>query len=261
MLIADDLVNLSPRMELNLTVDRGNTALKVALWDADGHLVANTVSFDGAEPASLALSILEEGHSIRAAIYCTVVAPYREADLANLRTLCTSVTDLRYDTPTPLTIGYATPTTLGVDRLAAAVGALWFGKGKPMLVADVGTAVTYDFVDASGCYYGGNIAPGISMRLAALHDHTEALPVVDSHGNTPVWGSTTEEALRSGALRGVVAELEYYKQKAGNDALTVLTGGSGALLIKAGIINFDYIHDPCLVMRGLNSILRYNETL
>lgn len=248
-------------MELNLTIDRGNTALKVALWGRDNRMVRQTVSFDPAGAADLARSILEPGDTVAAAIYCSVVSAARGADMESLAAFCPRVIDLDCNTPMPLRLCYGTPETLGADRIAAAVGARDYAGGRPAMVADVGTAVTYDFVDAKGYYLGGNIAPGVSMRLAALHAHTSALPEVDTCGNTPLWGSSTEEALRSGALRGVAAELDYYRRAAGPDAVTVLTGGSSRLLAKAGIIDFDYIHDPYLVHRGLNCILRYNEII
>lgn len=248
-------------MELNLTIDRGNTALKVALWDSKGHLLRNTVSFEPVSVADLARSILLRGDRVRAALYCTVVGARRAEDMDSLRILCPSAQSLHSDTPMPMELCYRTPETLGIDRIAAAVGALSYATGRPLLVADIGTAVTYDIVDSEARYLGGNIAPGISMRLAALHSHTDALPAVNARGLTPLWGTTTEEALRSGALRGVIAELDYYRRAVGPGALTVVTGGSATLLAGAGIMNFDYIHDPCLVHRGLNSILRYNETL
>ncbi len=247
-------------MELRLTIDRGNTALKVALWDTGGHLVCHSVRPAADDAAEAARALTHEGNTIASAIYCTVVASRRNADMASLQGLCTQLLDLTASTPMPLTLCYDTPATLGADRIAAAAGALGYACGHPALVADVGTAVTYDFVDADARYFGGNIAPGITMRLTALASHTAALPQVTADGPVPLWGTSTAAALRSGALRGVVAELEYYRHAAGPDAVTVLTGGSATLLANAGLINFDFIHDSCLVHRGLYSILRYNET-
>lgn len=247
-------------MDVYITIDRGNTALKVALWNDAGTLLRNNVCFDStATPQGQAQALLEPGQHIAGVAYCTVVASRRQADLAGLASLGVTVLDVTGESALPLRVCYSTVSTLGADRVAAACGALHYGGGRPVLVADVGTAVTYDFVDAQGCYLGGNIAPGISMRLHALHAHTSALPCVDPHGNTPVWGQSTDEALRSGTLRGVAAELEYYRRQTGTDAVTVLTGGSVPILAAARVLDFEYIHDPCLVHLGLYSILRYNE--
>lgn len=247
-------------MEVYLTIDRGNTALKAALWSAEGTLLRNSVSFDGTGAADLARALLAEGERVAGIGYCTVVAEARSADLGGL-SAALGVPAMNVDAAAamPMRICYESTSTLGADRIAAAAGALDYAQGRPVLVADIGTAVTYDFVDGAGRYLGGNIAPGISMRLHALHAHTSALPSVDPRGYAPVWGTTTEQALRSGTLRGVAAELEYYRRQAGPGAVLVLTGGSVPILASAHVLDFEYIHDPCLVHRGLYSILRYNE--
>lgn len=247
-------------MEVYLTIDRGNTALKTALWSANGDLLRNNVSFDGLPAAELARALLSDDEHIAGIAYCTVVASARTTDLDDLQAAL-GVPALNVDSSVglPMRICYSSMATLGADRIAAAAGALCYVANRPVLVADIGTAVTYDFVDSEGRYLGGNIAPGISMRLHALHAHTSALPAVDPRGIAPVWGTTTEQALRSGTLRGVAAELEYYRRQAGHDAALVLTGGSVPILAAAHVLDFDYIHDPCLVHRGLYSILRYNE--
>ena len=62
----------------------------------------------------------------------------------------------------PIKVQYKTPKTLGKDRLAAAVGANYLQPGKDLLVIDAGTAITYELIDASGSYLGGNISPGMT---------------------------------------------------------------------------------------------------
>lgn len=163
--------------------------------------------------------------------------------------------------PVPLTIGYRTPQTLGVDRLAAAVGAASLRPGTELLIADIGTAATYDVVTASGCYAGGNIAPGIKIRLAGLHEHTSRLPLVESRGDTPDFGYDTVTAMRAGAVRGVVAELLYYRSLGvETPRYTFVAGGWGAevmAMLPAGVNDIEY--DKYLVNQGLNRILLYNE--
>ena len=68
-------------------------------------------------------------------------------------------------TPVPIVNKYRTPKTLGVDRLAAAVAAAWLQPGRNVLIIDIGTCITYDFVNAKGEYKGGNISPGPTIRL------------------------------------------------------------------------------------------------
>lgn len=250
-------------MGIKLTIDRGNTALKAALWNGDGYMLAAAKGDETLPAGDLVAKILQQASitpdtTITAAVYCSVVDSDRSDDLASLRLVCRKLIDLNAATPMPITIKYQTPGTLGADRIAAALGALAIaGDKRPLLVSDLGTAVTYDYVAPGRIYFGGNIAPGIDLRLRALVAFTDALPAVSPDGgNIPIWGKSTSEAMRSGAVRGVAAELEYYHRAAGNDTLAVLTGGSAQLLIEQNIISFDYIHDPYLVHKGLYSIIK-----
>lgn len=165
-------------------------------------------------------------------------------------------------TPTPLKIDYRTPHTLGSDRLAAATGAWCEAPEHNMLIIDCGSAITIDFVDKNGNYKGGNIAPGIKMRLMALHDYTDRLPLIEKDGEIPTLGHDTESAIRSGVIRGICHEIDGYidefKEKYG-DVLVFLTGGDEKSLknnIKSRIFA-----DKYLVAKGLNRILQdyYNE--
>ena len=56
---------------------------------------------------------------------------------------------------------------------------------------DAGTCITFDLLLADGRYIGGNISPGLSMRLAAMHAHTARLPLVDAQGELPLLGLDT----------------------------------------------------------------------
>jgi type III pantothenate kinase len=241
-------------MGLNLTIDHGNTLVKLALRDENGSLVRHTVA-----PAIDARTLEEfiGDDTVDAAIHCSV-SVRDDSVMPLIAGFASRVIDLTPDTPTPLTIDYA-KATLGVDRLAAAVGAHYMARGdkRDILVIDAGTAITYDVVSRDGHYVGGNIAPGISLRLKSLNDYTARLPLVKADGETAVsvFGSDTASALLSGAIRGIVGEIEYYRQQLGEDALTIITGGSAPKLTP--YVN-GVIHEPHLVGIGLNRILRYN---
>lgn len=160
--------------------------------------------------------------------------------------------------PMPLAIDYATPSTLGHDRIAAAVGALTLAPGRDCLVVDAGTAVTYDYVTADAHFKGGNIAPGLSLRFQALASHCVQLPRVDVGGDIPTVGYDTPTAIRSGVVLGLVAEIEMLARRLGSPAI-VLTGGDSPLV--ADRISDNVIVDNDLVAKGLNRILEYNEIL
>lgn len=99
---------------------------------------------------------------------------------------------------------------LGADRYAAAVGAWTLCPKHPLLVIDAGTCVTYDFISAEGKITGGNISPGLMLRLKSMHEHTALLPLISAEGPTPLVGYNLDTALRSGAYLGLHFEIEGF---------------------------------------------------
>lgn len=243
-------------MAFNLTIDQGNSSAKLVLWDEEGRAVWSETRhrFEGRDVQHVA-----HGQDIDTAIYCTV-SRRPPTMIRALERRAKHVIEFSADTPIPLKVDYKTPHTLGLDRLAAAIGAyaLSPSKERELLVVDLGTAITYDRVTADARYIGGNIAPGIFMRLKALNHYTARLPLVDPHGTAaPVWGDDTRSALLAGAVRGVVAELEYYRKHTGENALVVLTGGDAEMI--ASLLDFEVVIKNNLVSYGLNQIIVYNR--
>ena len=239
-------------MGLLLTIDQGNSSAKLVVWNGNQPLLTESHPELSAE---LLASIVQQ-YGITQSICCSV-AEHQEilaADLASCNTESLMLTSL---TPTPLSIDYATPGTLGADRLAAAVGAWSLYPGRELLVIDAGTAITYDRVTATGHYLGGNIAPGIGMRLRALHAFTARLPRISTRGELPEWGTTTDTAMRAGAYYGVIGEITYYASLMQPDARVILTGGWGKELCE--MLKFDIDYQESLVNRGLYHIFEYNE--
>lgn len=248
-------------MTKRLTIDRGNTALKAAIWDGCGHL-GKVVTLPAHACMAEVLGAFD-GEPVGAVGYSSVVRDVRDADLDALSVLACPVYDVKGGISLPFAVAYDTPATLGADRIAAIAGALELVGGSGALVADLGTAATFDLLEATTdgpVYRGGNIAPGVPLRLRSLNEHTSALPAV-SPDRVPdsVWGHSTVSALLNGAVFGMLAELEFYRAHAPEGSVTVLTGGGADYLVKHNLITFKHIHDPHLVLRGLNSIINYNE--
>ncbi len=241
-------------MGLSLTIDQGNSSAKVAVWDGNRliHYESHITLGDDE------INSLVARYDIDRAMYCSV-ADQQELLASLLASAGIKARELTQMTAVPLTIDYATPSTLGVDRIAAAVGAASLHPGKELLVVDAGTAVTYDRVTARRHFTGGNIAPGIGMRLKALHAFTARLPLVSSRGETRLWGNSTESAMRSGAVNGVVAEISYYRSRLPHDSVVVISGGWGRELAEK--LDFETDYQECLVNRGLNDLLLYNEDI
>ena len=120
-----------------LTIDQGNSSAKVVVWHNDepiGEHYFESLSAAHIEP-------LIDKHGIDAAIYCSVAAVGTDI-MDSLSQKCQLAIELTHLTPMPLTIGYATPHSLGRDRIATAVGAQCRFPGTTVLVVDMGTAVT-----------------------------------------------------------------------------------------------------------------------
>jgi type III pantothenate kinase len=160
---------------------------------------------------------------------------------------------------------YATPQTLGADRLAGAVGAAYLRPGQPTLILDAGTALKLDLVTADGTYHGGSIAPGLRMRLRALHTFTGRLPLIelpDPAALVQLIGDSTASSMLSGVLNGAAAEVTGlvadYRQRYPGLGL-VLTGGDAPYLQPhlAPALGLIFVV-PELVLVGLDRILRHN---
>lgn len=242
---------------MNLIIDIGNTCCKIALYD--GVTMKEFCKADNRQ-----MEISDDWCScckIDKAIVSSVVGIPQNIE-EQISKLSCPVVYFNATMPLPVKILYKTPQTLGVDRLAAVIGAQGEAPGKELLVIDAGSAITYDFLDAQGNYHGGNISPGVNMRLRALHEFTSKLPLVASAGDVPALGYNTETAIRSGVLRGVAHEIEGYiaEIKAKYPSVLIfLTGGDEKTLIYN--IKSCIFADEFLVLKGLNRILTFNDTI
>ena len=111
--------------------------------------------------------------------------------------------EIGYDIPLPVVNKTKTPETTGVDRLLNALAAHKRAKGAAIVV-DCGTAITVSVVNKAGEFLGGAIAPGIGLMLRSLHEGTAKLPLVEPKWPKRAIGKTTEEAIQSGVLLGLV---------------------------------------------------------
>jgi type III pantothenate kinase len=149
------------------------------------------------------------------------------------------------------------PVEVGADRIVNTVAA--FEKyGGPCIVADYGTATTFDVVSADGDYIGGVIAPGIEVSLDALTNRAAKLVKFELAAPPHAIGKSTTEALQSGAVYGFAGEAEgivrAIRDELGASALVVATGGLAALIARyTGVI--DHV-DPFLTLEGIGLVMR-----
>ena len=174
-----------------------------------------------------------------------------------------------HNTPVPIVNRYDTPQTLGQDRLAAAVGAKSLCPNENLLIIDAGSAITYDFVSDKGEYMGGNIAPGLKMRLTMLQRMTKKLPLVEVEENEliPLFGKNTRDAIAAGVIRGIAYEVKGYMRTLSEKVphfQTFLTGGNAPYILNnvrtSRTEKRDIRVEKNLVLIGLNTILIFNKT-
>lgn len=236
---------------MNFVVDLGNTYAKVGIFEKT-HLVDHQ---DKLTQEELVHFINQE----RPTHVLVSSVNHNTKDILMQLNKEIHVIELTHQTPLPIQLQYQTPETLGVDRIAAAVGAYQLAPGKNCLAIDVGTCITYDFIDAAANYHGGGISPGLSLRLKALYYHTAWLPLVAINPETPLLGRNTQASIQSGVFCGTLAEIEEIANKYSKryQNLQVIACGGDANLFKNKLKTPVRIVSE-LVLLGLNTILNHN---
>jgi len=154
--------------------------------------------------------------------------------------------------------GYTNPEKLGVDRWLALIGARHAGPG-PVCVADCGTALTVDALDAEGLHLGGLIAPGLALMRAALARGTHALPLADSDAEGGL-AHDTAAAIESGTRQAAAGLVERaFRETArrlGAAPRLLLTGGDAPAV--GADLEIPYDIKPELVLEGLYMVAQGN---
>jgi len=219
-----------------LSIDIGNSLTKLALMN-QGNVLEKMVckQDDLLNTVSAILSVY--GEDLKACAWINVNEKLSLVDSSLWDSYPhISLLPINFSTDFPIENLYATPHTLGTDRLVAIIGAQRIVAEGAILVIDAGTAITYDFANESSQYLGGGIAPGISMRFRALHEFTARLPLLEVEDVHPLIGDSTESSILSGVLNGAVAELqgiiERYRSKQNGKISVLLTGGDAPFFEK-----------------------------
>ena len=252
-----------------LAIKIGNTNLAFGLYK--GQALTHTWRAEtraertADEYAALLFSFLESAQvppeSIHAAALVSVVPALNET----MRELC-----MRYLQVEPfiaasgiksgIHVRYDDPRALGADRLVALVAAKQ-KYGAPLIMLDLGTATTFNALDAHGDFVGGAIAPGLNMSAEALHQFTAKLPRIEIAPPPHALGTNTRDALRSGIFFGYVGLVEGMITRLKRElnephARVIATGGMAQLLAPqcAGIeiVDMDLALDGLRILYDMN---------
>jgi len=245
----------------NLVIDIGNTNSKVAVFE--NRLLVFFQSVDLPEQQMLA-DLID-----KYTIAHSAVSNVRQ-DVAEITAFLkenTSFIQFSTQLNTGIKNFYQTLSTLGQDRWAKVIAAHHIYAGLNCLIIDAGTCITYDLLNNAGEYYGGSISLGISMRFKALNHYTGKLPLVEWDKDTVQIpdGTDTINAITNGVLQGAINEVEGFialYNKNNKDLKVLITGGDATFLLeqlKNSIFAPQIIHDPYLVLKGLNEVIAFEH--
>lgn len=239
---------------MNLLIDMGNTRLKWAVTTA-GQIMAgsplanNRINRDELfrlwkainRPQRIAVSCVS-AHQLFELVQSVAHELWLDVDIIRVKSQAQAFGVMN---------AYPQPEKLGVDRWLSLV-AVWQQYQAPACIADCGTAITVDLIDADGRHQGGLISPGLTLMKESLGLGTEALPFSETKH---VFGLAdyTEAAIYSGTLMAAIGLIEHVLAKQPADMRLILTGGDAELI--AGQLDAASIIDPDLVLRGLLCVL------
>ncbi|MDD5678117.1 MAG: type III pantothenate kinase [Kiritimatiellae bacterium] len=256
-----------------IVVDIGNTSTTLGLARAGrisriGRLPTRTASRAAVADA---LAALVHNRAIAGAMLCSVVPERNGLWLRSLHA-CSGRTPVavHHRLKLGMRIAYPDPASIGADRLANACGAV-HRYGSPVIVADFGTALTFDVV-ADHAYRGGIIVPGLPLMTDYLAEKTALLPHLRLdryHGiplnlrAMPVIGKSTRQAMAIGArlgYLGMVREIFTRLQHTLKSRSVCLcaTGGYAAWAL-AGC-DLPVRIDPDLTLYGIARIYELNRS-
>jgi type III pantothenate kinase len=159
---------------------------------------------------------------------------------------------------------YERPSEVGADRIANGIAAYeQYGRvrGEPLIVADLGTATTFDAITVKGEYLGGVICPGPQIAADALFQRAARLPRVDVQKPKTVIGRTTVHAIEAGLFYGYLGMVEglvrRISDELGGRAISIATGGLAPLIVPETKV-FQAI-EPDITLQGLRIIWERNR--
>ena len=149
-------------------------------------------------------------------------------------------------------IDIESPSQLGKDRLADAVGAV-LCHGVPAIVIVMGTATTVGVIDENKCFKGGMIIPGVKTSLKALSTKASQLPMVSIEKPEHIIGRNTLECMQSGILYGNAAMvdgiIDRIRPTLHGDVKVIATGGMARQIIP--FCRNEIVIDNTLQLKGV----------
>jgi len=252
-----------------LAVDIGNTVTGIGIFEGEKLRttlrIASRVHQLPDEYAAIIFEILKtrgiRREDISDAVICSVVPPLTGVfEEFSRNYLSKEPLIVRAGIKTGVRIRIENPKEIGSDRIVNAVAAHRL-YGGPVIVIDMGTAITFDAVSKDGDYLGGLIFPGVMIASESLFMRTAKLPRVEILKPDGIIGRNTTHAIQSGLFYGYLSLIEgivyRMKKELGGDALVVATGGYTNLFFPETDV-IDKV-EPHLTLKGLRIIYEMNR--
>ncbi len=252
-------------MDYSFVIDIGNTSTHIGLVQGRRIIRQGRMpSREGREERKIMMLLkkIAAGKKVTDSVLCSVVPGLNPLWTQVLQKVCGQAPLLvGHRINLNIKVDYPQPETIGADRLADTVAA-WARYRSAVIVADFGTALTFDVVTGDGRYVGGVIAPGLPLMTDYLAERTALLPEIELDGRFKNIGRSTREAMRIGVVvgyRGMVREILNHV-KAGLTERTIkfcATGGYAGVALKGLDTPVDIV--PDLTLNGLVLIRELNR--
>ena len=241
---------------MNYIIDIGNTRVKIYLFEREKILSREVVS-----ESKLLNKVQNESKSIKVdfVIVSSVTKDYKKElsiIFKNSKVISLSDKNLKF----PFKNNYKSISSLGDDRKALSSAAVFKYPNLNNLVIDLGSCITYDFIDSSNTYHGGAISPGLSFRYRSLSEFTSNLPSLEIRYIDKNFGINTKESMHIGISNGIISEVNRFinnLKKDYPDLNVIITGGDSMFLLNK--IKNAIFADQDFLAIGLNNIIKLNN--
>lgn len=148
---------------------------------------------------------------------------------------------------------------LGSDIVCCAVAAI-YKYPAPIIMIDLGTAITFSSIGRGNAFEGCAICPGMRISLQALSEHAAQLPEISIEETESVIGKNTIDSMRAGIVFGTAGMIDSMIDRIQAErepaATVVATGGQAPLILK--YCTHHILYDRNLLLNGLYLIHQKN---
>lgn len=238
-----------------IAIDAGNTSINFAVFRKDR--IAGTFSLPSKRENSLSIRGFLSKYPREDIVLCSVVPEVTETFCGQRRKVCIVGRNITV----PMKCLYDSK-SIGMDRLVGAFAARKMFPGTRIII-DFGTAITLDFLSEEEAYEGGIILPGIGSTLETFFKCALLPKKIRFKKVTSGIPRNTADSINKGVQEGFCAMvnslIEKYRKnlRIPRSVRIVITGGDAEVISRG--LNFSYVREPFLVLKGLNILYRQSK--